>query len=527
MENKEMNKKKIILFTNARDENNILEWVVHHKNLGFDHIFITDHRSKTPLSKILSKVPNLTIQRRDGDIAKCQLVFQAFEHSQANRYDWMLYLDADEFLVLNKHENVHDFLQGFSSYDQVGMNWLCFGSNYLEDVLTDQQTILESYSRSEKHLDRHLKTFFNVNTRNLVTLGGRSPHVIEFSDLSNSVTSDVELLNIDDPWWFPNPKSYLEVSAFVAHYIYQSYSTYLNRKINLPTDNSPTEFRPLLTKKVFHSSYNDEQNLHVMNKYNAKNKLVIQSLKSSTLGFVLTRHVTSETTNLYWKECISQIRLFYPSNLIMVVDDNSVLEYLNQDGVCLDNCMIIKGEFPGCGEMLAYYYFHKYRLFEKAIVIHDSVFIQTKLEVESVDDVEFLWHFNSYPDIFKCNYQPYKKQLGLDTEKFLDVWDKQEWYGCFGVMSIITYIFLDSLVTKYNLFSLILETKNREDRMAQERIFGFLGTFELGLKNKKIQSRFGQIHQYIQNDYSWASYQLHKSTNSLNGYQIIKVWSGR
>ena len=26
------------------------------------------------------------------------------------------------------------------------------------------------------------------------------------------------------------------MSAFVAHYIYQSYSTYLNRKINLPID---------------------------------------------------------------------------------------------------------------------------------------------------------------------------------------------------------------------------------------------------------------------------------------------------
>ena len=225
---------------------------------------------------------------------------------------------------------------------------------------------------------------------------------------------------------------------------------------------------------------------------------------------------------------LSDIRLFYPTNLIMVVDDNSDLEYLNQDGVCLDNCMIVKGEFPGCGEMLAYYYFHKYRLFEKAIVIHDSVFIQAKLEVESVDDVEFLWHFVAFSDdILIYDYKLYKQKLGLEADEWADVWDKKQWLGCFGVMSIITYTFLDSLVTKYNLFSMLPKIKNREDRMAQERIFGFLGTFELGLKNKKIKSTFGHIHKYIYPYYSWASYQVDKPSNNLDGRQIIKVYTGR
>jgi hypothetical protein len=40
---------KTMLFTNARDEKNMKEWVAHHLLLGFDLIYIFDHKSKIPL----------------------------------------------------------------------------------------------------------------------------------------------------------------------------------------------------------------------------------------------------------------------------------------------------------------------------------------------------------------------------------------------------------------------------------------------------------------------------------------------
>ena len=40
---------KVILFTNARDELKLKEWVAHHLLLGFDFIYIFDHKSKIPL----------------------------------------------------------------------------------------------------------------------------------------------------------------------------------------------------------------------------------------------------------------------------------------------------------------------------------------------------------------------------------------------------------------------------------------------------------------------------------------------
>ena len=42
----------VILFTNARDEPNIAEWIAHHLLLGFDKIVVFDHLSKIPIHTI-------------------------------------------------------------------------------------------------------------------------------------------------------------------------------------------------------------------------------------------------------------------------------------------------------------------------------------------------------------------------------------------------------------------------------------------------------------------------------------------
>ena len=42
-----------ILFTNARDEPNISEWVAHHLLLGFDKIIVFDHLSTVPISSMI------------------------------------------------------------------------------------------------------------------------------------------------------------------------------------------------------------------------------------------------------------------------------------------------------------------------------------------------------------------------------------------------------------------------------------------------------------------------------------------
>ena len=108
-------------------------------------------------------------------------------------------------------------------------------------------------------------------------------------------------------------------------------------------------------------------------------------------GFIIIRYVNSEETNLYWQECYNCIRKYYTNNII-IIDDNSNSIYVKND-IELINCNIIQSEFPKRGELLPYYYFHKYHFFEKAIILHDSTFIQNTINIENSNSIKFLWSF--------------------------------------------------------------------------------------------------------------------------------------
>ena len=77
-----------------------------------------------------------------------------------------------------------------------------------------------------------------------------------------------------------------------------------------------------------------------------------------TYGFIITRHVNSETTNKYWNNCVRCIRRFYPCRKIVIIDDNSNKEFLIPFAN-YTNVEIVESEFPGRGELLPYYYFLK------------------------------------------------------------------------------------------------------------------------------------------------------------------------
>ena len=102
--------------------------------------------------------------------------------------------------------------------------------------------------------------------------------------------------------------------------------------------------------------------------------------KLRKIGFIITRHVNSEQTNQYWNTCIQCIRKFYPKEFfkIVVIDDNSQ-QHLVKAEYDYQNVEYIQSEFPGRGELLPYYYFFKHHFFERAVILHDSIFFQKKV----------------------------------------------------------------------------------------------------------------------------------------------------
>ena len=239
--------------------------------------------------------------------------------------------------------------------------------------------------------------------------------------------------------------------------------------------------------------------------------------------FIITRHVNSEKTNKYWNQNIKLIRTFYPFRRIVIIDDNSNYDFIN-DNINLFNCDIIKSEFLGRGEILAYYYLYKYKFFKKTFIIHDSVFINKYINFTDFTDIKFIWYFTHDWDTELGEIELINRINDKNIKDFY--YKKDEWYGCFGLQTIIDYSFLENIVIKYNIFNLLDYIKTRQIRMDFERIFALICFYE----NKNLIneiSLYGKIHHYIHWGYTYDSYISDKNNNKLDHLDIIKVWSGR
>lgn len=255
-------------------------------------------------------------------------------------------------------------------------------------------------------------------------------------------------------------------------------------------------------------------------------------------GFIVLRHINNSTNSQYWRECVKCIRTFY-NNKIIVIDDNSTIVCdLKSEEKEFDNILIEESEIKGCGEVYGYYYGWKYKPFKRFFVLHDSMFIKKKIDenkINNIKTVKFLWHFDKYLGKHRheaninndnnlffiqfCN----ENKINEITELY---YEKNKWYGCFGVSSFIHIDFLNQIFDFFGFEKTIQNVNCRAHREAMERVFALL-CFLLDNTLLNNPSLFGNILTDYTNAYmiKWQSYLSNIKIN--NNYTIIKVWSGR
>jgi hypothetical protein len=232
---------------------------------------------------------------------------------------------------------------------------------------------------------------------------------------------------------------------------------------------------------------------------------------SKQIGFIILRHVNNEVTNKYWITCVKSIRLYYPENEILIIDDNSNYEYITDEP--LYKTIIIQSEYPQRGELLPYHYYLKHKLFDIAVIIHDSVVINKYIDM-NVETYRFLWEFEHNWDHIHDESRMICSFHDIELLKFYE--NKNLWKGCFGCMSIITHDYLIRINNKYNISSLLNYVLNRYNRMSFERVIACLLQ-----KEGNQETLLGNIHKYCD---------VGLNFNEIDKYShlpIIKYWSGR
>jgi hypothetical protein len=232
---------------------------------------------------------------------------------------------------------------------------------------------------------------------------------------------------------------------------------------------------------------------------------------NNDIGFIILRHVNSYLTNQYWNLSYDCIRKFYPKNYILIIDDNSNYYYINNRD--LYNTTIINSEFPQRGELLPYYYYLKNKLFDTAVIIHDSVFINKYIDF-NVDKYKIIWNFQHDWDQINDETEMIKIFNDQDLLEFYN--DKNKWTGCFGCITIITYEYLSFINNKYNISLLLDKILTRYNRCSFERVLAVLLQ-----KNYNVSILLGNIHTYCKWETSFDE------IDTLFHLPIIKIWSGR
>jgi hypothetical protein len=251
----------VYIFTNARDEPNIAEWIAHHILLGFDKVFVFDHLSKEPINtKIKTNFDNKLIIKNvsgTGSI-KIRLMKEAVAIARANNVSWILYLDADEFLLLkNGIKNVKDLLKNFPYADSIGINWLFFGSS--GHVTQPKGLITENFIKSEIRLDKHVKTFVRPSTVTDVI----NPHFYLITSPSRSYAVTGTKMNVGPFNYQPLP--FIKTPAYIAHYYIQSEQEYCRRKGRNADDGTGSKSTDI--KDTLKRLYNDVVNNQLQYKY--------------------------------------------------------------------------------------------------------------------------------------------------------------------------------------------------------------------------------------------------------------------
>ena len=130
-----MENKRVAIVAIARLENDYInEWIGHHLGIGVNHIYVYDNSSSAE-EKLRYRIYDEYSDRVSVIPAydKQQYQMPAYKEAYKNYgdlYDYMIYIDIDEFIMLQQDKTINDFVQRLpDDCECYRMNWEIYGDS--------------------------------------------------------------------------------------------------------------------------------------------------------------------------------------------------------------------------------------------------------------------------------------------------------------------------------------------------------------------------------------------------------------
>lgn len=131
-----MDGSKVLISTFRNEAPFVLEFVAHHKAVGFDEIIIASNDCMDGTAEILQSLDDAGLIRHLLCVPTAKLSPQSFAYAemrsqfQLNSADWLMILDADEFLNIHVGQGqLNDLIAAQDNPELILINWACFGAD--------------------------------------------------------------------------------------------------------------------------------------------------------------------------------------------------------------------------------------------------------------------------------------------------------------------------------------------------------------------------------------------------------------
>ena len=169
----------MIVKNEARD---VAEWIAYHLAVGFDSVIIFDNLSTDNTAAVIAAfAPFHDVRCIDWPITTAVYQMQAYDHAVAqfrHEFDWICFIDSDEFLVPRRDDGVKTFLEAFTDQAAIAINWAVFGSS--GHMRQPDGLIVEQFLRRSENtfsINRHVKSF----VRPTQVISSANPHYFNVS----------------------------------------------------------------------------------------------------------------------------------------------------------------------------------------------------------------------------------------------------------------------------------------------------------------------------------------------------------
>jgi hypothetical protein len=188
---------KVGLICVAKLEDHYLkEWLDYNQKLGFDKVLMFQNDWRTDLEH-----PVLEKYICDGPSIQVPLYNEVLQHN--TEYDWLAFIDCDEFIVLKKHNNIKELIEEYQHRTNViGLNWTFFGN--MGKLSREGDSLLKPFTMRNKGTDQHIKVIINA----------RSGERMQLPHNTNRLAMDTNGHKFSGPF---NPNGPMDV-AYINHY---------------------------------------------------------------------------------------------------------------------------------------------------------------------------------------------------------------------------------------------------------------------------------------------------------------------